>query len=50
MTTNLFGVGSDLVVYRRYRLERSTIIEAVVLSDEQTKELYARTMSTMPTK
>lgn len=50
MTTNLFCVGSDLAVYKRYNIEDSTIIEATILDEQQTKELYARVMPTMPTK
>lgn len=46
--TNLFCVGSDIVVYSRTKIGDSTIIESNVLTDEQTKELYARVMSKMP--
>lgn len=48
--TNLFCVGSDIVVYSRSKIEDSTIVESTVLTDEQAKELYARVMSKMPTQ
>lgn len=46
--TNLFCVGSDIVVYSRSKIGDSTVIESNVLTDEQAKELYARVMSKMP--
>lgn len=46
--TNLFCVGSDIIVYSRSKIGDSTIIESNVLTDEQAKELYARVMSKMP--
>lgn len=48
--TNLFCVGSDIVVYSRSKISDSTTIESNVLTDEQAKELYARVMSKMPTQ
>lgn len=50
MTTNLFCVGNELAIFKRYKVASSTIIEATILDEQQTKELYARVMSTMPTK
>lgn len=50
MTTSLLCVGNELAVFKRYKVGDSTIIEATVLDERQTKELYARVMSTMPTK
>lgn len=46
--TNLFCVGSDIVVYSRSKIGDSTIVESDVLTDEQARELYARVMSKMP--
>ena len=46
--TNLFCVGSDIIVYSRSKVGDSSIVESNVLTDEQTKELYARVMSKMP--
>ena len=46
--TNLFCVGSDIIIYSRSKLGGSTIVESNVLTDEQAKELYARVMSKMP--
>lgn len=45
--TNLFCVGSDIVVYSRSKIGDSAIVESNVLTDEQAKELYARVMSKM---
>ena len=50
MTTSLLCVGNELAIYKRYTVDSSTIIEATILDDQQAKELYARVMSTMPTK
>lgn len=50
MTTTLLCVGSELALYKRYKIDSSTIIEATILDEQQTKELYARVMPTMPTK
>ena len=50
MTTSLLCVGNELAIYKRYKVGDSVIIEATVLDEQQTKELYARVMSTMPTK
>lgn len=50
MTTNLLCVGNELAIYKRYRIGDSAIIEVTVLDEQQTKELYVRVMSTMPTK
>ena len=46
--TNLFCVGSDIIVYSRSKIGGSSIVESNVLTDEQTKELYARVMPKMP--
>lgn len=45
--TNLFCVGSDIIVYSRSKIGGSTIVESTVLTDEQAKELYVRVMSKM---
>ena len=50
MTTSLLCVGNELAIYKRYKVGDSIIIEATVLDEQQTKELYARVMSTMPAK
>ena len=50
MTTSLFCVGNELAIFKRYKVIDSTIIEATILDEQQTKELYARVMPTMPTK
>lgn len=50
MTTSLLCVGNELAVFKRYKVSDSTIIEATILDEQQTKELYARVMPTMPTK
>lgn len=50
MITNLLCVGSELAIYKRYKVANSTIIEATILDEQQTKELYARVMPTMPAK
>ena len=50
MTTSLLCVDNELAIYKRYKVADSAIIEATILNDQQAKELYARVMSTMPTK
>lgn len=50
MNTNLFCVNNELAIYKRYKVGDSAIIEATVLDEQQTKELYARVMPTMPAK
>lgn len=50
MATNLLCVGNELVIFKRYKAGDSTIIEVTVLDEQQTKELYARVMPTMPAK
>lgn len=50
MSTNLLYVGNELAVFKRYKVDDSTIIEATILDEQQTKELYARVMPTMPAK
>lgn len=50
MTTSLLCVGNELAIYKRYKVADSTIIEATILDEQQTKELYARVMSAMPAK
>ena len=47
MTTSLLCVGNELAIYKRYKVGDSVIIEATVLDEQQTKELYARVMPTM---
>lgn len=50
MATSLLCVGNELALYKRYKVADSTVIEATVLDEQQTKELYARVMPTMPAK
>lgn len=50
MTTSLLCVGNELAIYKRYKVGDSVIIEATVLDEQQTKELYARVMPAMPAK
>ncbi len=50
MTTSLLCVGNELAIYKRYKVGDSIIIEATVLDEQQTKELYARVMPAMPAK
>lgn len=50
MTPRLLCVGNELAVYKHYKVDDSIIIEATVLDEQQTKELYARVMPTMPAK
>lgn len=50
MTASLLCVGNELAIFKRYKVGDSTIIEATVLDEQQTKELYARVMPTMSAK
>ena len=50
MNTNLFCVDNALAIFKRYKVGDSVIIEATILDEQQTKELYARVMPTMPAK
>lgn len=50
MTTSLLCVGNEIAIFKRYKVSGSTVIEATILDDQQTKELYARVMPAMPTK
>lgn len=50
MTTSLLCVGNELAIFKRYKVDSSTIIEATILDEQQTKELYARVMPAMPAK
>ena len=50
MTTNLLCVGNELAIFKRYKIDDSVIIEATILDEQQTKELYARVMPAMPAK
>ena len=50
MTTNLLCVGNELAIFKRYKVGSSNVIEATILDEQQTKELYARVMPTMPAK
>jgi hypothetical protein len=50
MTTSLLCVGNELAIYKRYTVAGSAVIESTILDEQQTKELYARVMPTMPAK